>query len=224
MTQNQHACGREHALEMLPVCEILEPRGLDNLIKLLFDEPAIINDELHLRNQQRVLFASGQLEKSFQLRSLSVCSHFTNDGDALRFILECKLRHQGAKQGCATCHPCLRCTRCRIEFNIQTRDLGVNGSAVAVTKWARLGHGLSPTDPHWRSHALESFLRRNYAVVQAADDGSIHALFERQAKMRMDALLVEQASLLSRKAYCRVLLLAYKSRHPDWNDVWIRAP
>jgi hypothetical protein len=224
MTRHRHGRRSGHALEILQACEMSEPRGLDNPITLLSVEPAIFNDESFLRIQQWVVFVSRQLEKSLDFRSLSVCSHFTNDGDTLRPILECKLRHHEAKQGCATCHPCLRCTRCRIEFTIQTRDLGVDDSAVIITKWARLGHGLSPTDPHWRSHALESFLWRNHAVVQAADDGSIHALFERQAKIGMDALLVEQASLLRRKAYRRVSLLAYKLHHPDWNDVWIRAP
>jgi hypothetical protein len=59
-------------------------------------------------------------------------------------------------------------------------------------------------------HFLESPFneRRNRAITQALDDGSLHALFEGRAKMGMDALSEEQASLLRGKAFPRVLLLA----------------
>jgi hypothetical protein len=58
-------------------------------------------------------------------------------------------------------------------------------------------------------HFLESPFneRRNRAITQALDDGSLHALFEGQAKMGMDALSEEQASPRG-KAFRRVLLLA----------------
>jgi hypothetical protein len=66
-------------------------------------------------------------------------------------------------------------------------------------------------------------MQRN-VPVQATDDGSIHAYFERQAKIGIDALFIEHMSLLRGKSYRRVLLHTYKSNDPDLGDVWIRSP
>ncbi|KAF1821470.1 uncharacterized protein K489DRAFT_248682 [Dissoconium aciculare CBS 342.82] len=224
MARHRSGCGSGHALEILQACEIADPRGFDDPITLLSVEPAIVNDELNLRIQQWIVFASRHLEKSVELQQLSICNHFNNDDDTLGPILECKIRHRETRQGYATCHPYLRCPRCHIEFNIRTRDLGVDGSAVIITKWVRLGRGLSPTDPHWHLNAWESaFMQRN-VPEQATDDGSLHARFERQATMGIDALFPEYMSLLRGKSYRRALLHSYKSSDPDLGDVWIRSP
>jgi hypothetical protein len=154
MNRHRRGRGSGHALEMLQACEIKEPTDFSNIITLLSVEPAIIKDELYLRIQQWVVVVGGDLARAGLLQSLSICNHFSDACSTLRPILVCKLYHHETRQECATCQPYLQCTKCRIEFNIQTRDLGVDDRAIIVTKWVRLGHGLSPTDPHWRPHAF----------------------------------------------------------------------
>jgi hypothetical protein len=85
-----------------------------------------------------------------------------------------------------------------------------------------LGHGLSLTDPHWHPHAFDpAYFQEDYPVTQAAKDGSLHALFEWQAKLKMDALSLKQASLLRGKGYRRSFL---KASHPDLNNFWVQSP
>lgn len=224
MARHRSGRGSGHALEILQACEIADPRGSDSPTTLLSVEPAILNDELHLRNQQWTVVIDGQIEMSVALRHLSVCSHFNKSSDTLQPILECKLRHHETSAGCGTCHPYLRCTRCHIEFNIETRDLYVDGCAIIVTKWLRLGLGLSSADPHWRSHAMEAMFLKTYVAVAASDDGSLHEHFERQAKMGMDALTAKHESLLRSKHYRRILLHAIKSDDPVVDDFGVQAP
>lgn len=235
MARHHHGPGHGHALRILHGKEINDPCGAWDVTTLLSVDAEIINSELVLRIQQWFLCASGQLQQVPKRRSLAICRHLNHQVDTKKrpgSLISCKLRHEQS-EGCEICSYHLRCTECSAEFLIQLRNLGQDGRAVLITKWASFGAGMNWMDQRWTDNcrALGRFWAARViapaTIAPATEPTALHRQFERQTIKKLAQLSDENANLLRGRAYRSSLICvaaAYSDPTYRLGDIWIQSP
>ena len=159
---------------------------------LYFFEPRFVNGKIYVRAHSWILIGGDQSVEMPLKHTMRVCAHLDgNSYDRNLYIIafSCHLGHLAAKQDpCEECRRLIRCRLCSTEVNLEGRRLDDNkGSALIITKWQRLGDGLSPSEMHWESHLERSELPRRYLPDDAP--GSIKADYEDQPGIKYGSLL-----------------------------------
>lgn len=154
MLHHRNGAGPGTPLDTLWFREVLH-RSDNNTTSLLTVEPAIMQDQLHLRIQQWLLVPrAAAAVKRRPNHDLDICRHISG---VLLFNhprLINKRFSKGKKSLPADGERRERrfqCNICNVEFHAFTKDLGEHGKATVVTKWVNLGSGHTPEDDLWRS-------------------------------------------------------------------------
>lgn len=175
---------------------------------LLSVKPRIVNDDLHLRIQQWIMFDSDDLSSAVGSMAISVCAH-CNAGFCSRHLMvdliTCKLQHANSHKDCPTCHPFLRCRYCGIEAHIGVRRLQKDrGRVIMISKWLSLGEGDTPHQNRWKRHLYNpaQYSPDSQLLPADAENGTRTGLKARHAKS-YHALTDEMARLLETDSYMR---------------------
>ncbi len=116
-------------------------------------EPTVNYNELFLRVQHWIVVNQDDRSTFERLPGPSVCHHVNKyTGTTTLDLLQCQIRHVGARSSCRTCSILYRCPKCSVEFESDAIHLEDRKVAVIITKWMNMEHGDSPADPHWRRH------------------------------------------------------------------------
>ncbi|KAL9598608.1 MAG: hypothetical protein Q9179_003839 [Wetmoreana sp. 5 TL-2023] len=103
-----------------------------------------------------------------------------------------------------------QCGICDLDFQLEFKDLGVDGLALVVTKWLDLGSGLELTQGKyigWGSDLLNALADRSEENRRQTHRraGETRAAFEKEDGMTPDALCLQNASFLEAQRYKKIM-------------------
>ncbi|RAL00214.1 hypothetical protein BO80DRAFT_435585 [Aspergillus ibericus CBS 121593] len=128
-----------------------------------------------------------------------ICREQTLGTKAIVDEIQSAIRQQGFGSKKPSTTEYMRCSPCRVEFQIALRDCGKDGTAVVVTKWLDLGAGTETDleDLKWKQPTflgLEFIYEPAYAM---ASSGEVHRLFRKGSEC--DPTLRNQSYLIGRR-------------------------
>ena len=121
----------------------------------------IVNNELYIRAQQWTLVRAKVKRPIWSIQFGIVCGHLGAskdyaDSNPLRKALMCKVSHILERD--LPCFSCvidlISCRHCPTEASINVKLLSDDRLALVVTKWMRIGSGVSRDDPSWASRLV----------------------------------------------------------------------
>jgi hypothetical protein len=207
LVMKRHHYGFDHgvSLDLLSHTEV-EERYFKEYCRttLLSVDARIASDELLMRSQLCIVLPTDRRDKylSRMLPVQTLCRHIWagQEDCRLRELIKCSLDHLGGKKTCFTCIGTLQCQYCYIDFEIDIRDLGMQGTALVITRWINLGAGQTPYDKKWRSHHVVDDSPVPFCP------GSIRSSFEDQKGSSVNELAAENIKMFSKleqvRGYC----------------------
>lgn len=199
----RHRYGNDYGLPLdaLSIVEI-QYRHNHDIMTLLSVEPAIIDENLHLRVQQWVVYPPGEVARIAEYRRLNVCAHIDACSlTALPNLIRCRLLHtERPLQVCRTCEPLLKCTVCGIEFQMTIEDLAGRGTAVVVSKWLNFGSGKSPKESGW-AMKFGFYMGSQVPIEGVREARGLSQRFEEASHKPLKTLTEEHAQLLEGETY-----------------------
>lgn len=167
---------------------------------------------LSLRIQQWALIDSAKRDLMLlKTKFVMVCDHVTTRSAEISRLIESKLKRHHTESVCRLDSEVLKCRYCNIDFQVQIKEVGNEGTALVITKWLDLGPGLTPMDTTWRVHLARD---RDAEIGKSRKAGAIRLRFESEPGLSQNSLSHQNASYLIEKRF--------KGAMDHWYDrTWI---